>query len=181
MEPALDFNPRTFKDFGTHVVVLARGTGKTVKRIDTRNRVRNFLQFGTPAIHALAQFAENLVFKRMDIHFRVADDGFTFLHLGSDVAFGVHRRLLADIFVGNRARGLRHRGAGHFDVVAEHTVVADLQARNSETFAFADFERSNPFAAVLDIGVHRVEFRIGTRANHAALANSQREVVVELA
>ena len=180
METALDFDAGTFEDFGANVIVLACGAGKAVKRIHMGNRICDFLQFGTPAVHAFAKFAENLVFQRMNVDFGVTDDGFAFLHLGRNVAFSIHRRLLADVFVGNRARGLRHLRLGNFDVVTENAVVANLQARDAEAFTLADFQGGNPFAAFLDVFVHGIEFRVCTRANHAALAHGQRQVIVKL-
>ena len=180
METALDFDTRAFKDFGANVIVLAGGAGKAVKRIHVRDCIRDFLEFGTPAVHAFAEFAENLVFKCMNVDFGIADDGFTFLHLGRNVSLTVHRRLLADIFIGNRGCGLRHLGLGDFDVVTEHAVIAHFKARDAEAFALADFQGGNPFAAFLDVFVHRVKFCVSARANHAALADGQRQVIVKL-
>ena len=180
MESAANFDSRPFKDFRADVIEFASGSRKAVQAIDTGNRIGNALEFRTPAVHAFADFTENLVFQRMDVDFGIADDGFAFLHLRRDVTFAVHRRLLADILVRNRLRGLGHLRLRDFDVVTEHAVVTDFERGDSQTFAFTAFQGSNPFAAFLDVLVHRIEFRIGTRTNHSAFAHRHRQIIVEI-
>ena len=180
VEPSANFNPRAIEHLRANIVVLACGAGKTVQAVDAGNGVGNLLEFGAPAVHAFAQFAKNLVFQRMNVYFGVADDGLAFLHLGRDVAFAVHSRLLADVFLGNRLRRLRHLRLGNLDVVTEHAVVAHLEARDPQAFAFADFEGGNPFPAFLDVCIHRIELGIGAGSNHAALAYGERQVFVEI-
>ena len=127
METAANFNTRPFKNFRANVIVLAGRAGKAVQAIDSGNRIGNALELGAPAVHAFAKLAENLVFQRMDVDFGIADDGFAFLHLRRDIAFAIHRRLLADILVRNRLRGLCHLRLRDFDVITEHAVVTDFQ------------------------------------------------------
>ena len=180
MEATADINARSLENLGTDVVVLAGGPGKAVEGIDAGNGIGDGLEFGTPAVHAVAQLAENLVFQRMDVHFGVADDGFAFLHLGRDIAFAVHRRLLADVLLGNRACRLRHLRLGNLDIITENPVVAHLEARDAQAFAFTAFQGCNPFTAFLDVGVHRIEFGIRAFADHPTFTHRERQIVIEV-
>ena len=87
------------------------------------------------------------IFQTNGAFLRMQERVFLFLQLRGDVALGVGQRLLADIAV--FFLDLRRRALGHFDIIAEHPVVADFQRLNSSALAFVVFLLENPGFAFL--------------------------------
>ena len=67
----------------------------------------------------------------------------------------------------------------NFDVIAKDLVIADFERIHTQAFPFTGFQGSDPIAAILDFGVHLVEFWSGTFTDHAAFTHGHRKVVVQ--
>jgi len=119
------------------------------------------LNFRNIRQQAFAKRDKQFIFAPAYFFFRVQHRLFEFLQFLIDVALRVDQRLLAHV-------GVRHQrgvGFGHFDIVAEHAVVADFEGMDARGLPLFDLQRGNPFFAVGADGAQAIQLFVKARGD----------------
>ena len=135
------------------------------------------LNGGDIRLHIRHQIVEQPCFQRQDFFFGAKDFLFVFLQFLRDIALRLCQRLLTYPL----CRHLVLERVPHFQIVAEHVVIADFQRRNTRLLHLALLY----FQQIVLTGIGNlaqfVEFRIHAMTNHAALVQQLGCITLHLA
>ncbi len=121
----------------------------------------------------LAHFDEQLIFEFLGLLVRRKHPLLVFFEFRRDVTLGVLDCLLADVMLGNLvAVSMRH-----FEIVAEHLVEPDLEARNAGPRDFVGLIAGDPLLTPAGQLAERIEIGVKPAANETAVATGERAVI----
>ena len=120
----------------------------------------------------LPHAAEQFIFEFRDPFLGTQDFGFEFFQFAGDVPLGIREGLLADPFL----RYVALERTGHFEVVAEDLVVADLQFRDAGAFPLLGFDGGEVPLTVRDDVAEFIEFGTVALFDHAAFPDREGRV-----
>ncbi len=160
-------------DRGPAIAAAAGLFGQGNQHVELREHGGRALQSPGPGRHRVAQLQEQLIFKLLRFLVGREDFLFVFFQLGSDVAFGVLDRLLADVV----GRNLGAVGIRDFDVIAEHLVEADLEAGDAGPRGLLGLIGGDPLLAPHRQVAQRVQLAAEAGPDEAPLAAYQRAFV----
>ena len=116
-----------------------------------------------------AQVLKQLNFQCFRLVFGTENAAFHFLEFRRDEAFAVGQGLFADVVV----RDGGQMGFRDLDEIAEHAVVVDFQRLDSAPLLFLRLQFRDPSLAVRRGGAERIQFRMVSRADHAAVGDGR--------
>ena len=157
---------------GADVTGIRRDRAQREQHVQGRQRFRRRLQPLGVGTRLLPHLLEQVVFQLLGPLARAEHGGLLLLQLRRDVALGVLEGLLADVVIGH----LVPVRVGHFDVVAEHLVEADLQAGDAGAGRLFGLEPGDPGLPFAGGATQVVEFGAESVPDDAALGDEGRRV-----
>ena len=168
----LDDDAAVLRDLGAHIPVVHRHFGKGAEDVEGGHRVGGLLDADEALGDGLPHAAEQFIFEFRDPFLGTQDFGFEFFQFAGDVPLGIREGLLADPFL----RYVALERTGHFEVVAEDLVVADLQFRDAGAFPLLGFDGGEVPLTVRDDVAEFIEFGTVALFDHAAFPDREGRV-----
>ena len=172
MSSGADVQFQTLVHHGSHIVSLLCHRREALQHVESAQCGRIGLERLHVAGHLAHEFREEARFQFQNAVLRAEDLVLQFLQFLRDVAFRLCQRLLPYPL-------LRHAvlvGIPHLDVVAEHIVEADAEARYARLFRLALLDVEQEILARGREPAQFVEFRVESVRNHAPLVHQQGRV-----
>ena len=160
-------------EFRPDVAEGAGGFGQAGEGVDLGDTAGGMLEGGQFGENGGAKLAEDFGFEGAGAFVAAEDTAFHFLQFGGDKALRVGRGLLSRVVTGDRSEV----GFGHFEVVAENGIVANLEGLDAGAFDFAVLQFGDPAASFGAGTAEFVEVRVVSRADHAAFPDGRRRFV----
>ena len=177
MTSAGDLDVERIVHHRTVVMVLDRQTGERRQHVEPCQLCGVEL-YGVDILHHLPH--ELRIYASLyDGYLLLGAEYLLFIHLQlfGDIALGIDERLLSDPLL----RHLVAVGVGHLHVVAEHIVVAYLEARYAGGRAFAGLYLHQVVLARIGYVAQLVELGVDAVPHHRSAAESHRSVIAERA
>ena len=168
-----DLNHGALAHLGAGIAVEFRCFRQPGKRVHLSHKTSRL--FDSPVLQSdlLADLLENLAFQGHSLFFRPEDKVFVLLEPLRDVAFAVGKGLFSDVVRGYQVQV----GSGHLDVIAENTVVSDLEAGYSRFLLLRGRQLGDPRLPVPGGRDEAVEIRIVPLPDHAAFFGRDRRFI----
>ena len=155
------------------VIVVTGHIRQRAQHVQHRDCLRGFLHAMNLGGNLVPHLGKDLVFQRRQPLLRAEHRAFERFELLCDIALAVCQRLLADIMLGDCV----NIGLADLDIVAEYTVISDLELADTGLFALPLLNGSDlPLAARCQIA-QGVDLRVVTGSDQAALAQQDRRIV----
>ena len=172
-----DIEHRGGIDNGPHIMVLLSRLGKGEQTVEPGHEVGVDLYLGDKLLYGGHQVGKEPCFQSEDAVFGSENLLLILLQFLGDIAFGLCEGLLAHP-VGGHLVLVR---VPHFEIIAEHIVVANLQAGDTRLFDFPLLDLEQVVLAAVGYLAQLVELIVHPTLDHVALAHHLRRVFVHLA
>ena len=178
MPAAFDGKAERAVDFGPHIIVVDRELGQRGRDVEQRKGMRGGAQIVAGASDHRAEPLEDLQLQPQRAVAGIGDLGFDLAEFGGGEADLAGQRLAMDE---GRVQRRRHQLVAvlrrHLDEIAEHIVVADLEALDAGVVGVARLHRGDDEARGVAQVAGLVERGLIAFANEAAVALDQRQLL----
>ena len=169
-----DVQHAVLRELRADVAVPRRRLREAAEEVHLRHRRRRLQDARRLVRHLPAHLPENGALQLLQPLLRVQDQRLKLLQLRRDVPLGVHQRLPPDVLL----RHPRQVRVGHFQVVAEDPVVADLQRPDARPLALLPLQSGDVLLGVPRRRSQVVQLLREPRPHDAPVAALRRRVVV---
>ena len=152
------------QDLRPYVLITVSGIPQGPKAVQLGYQVRSALYTPHGSQHRLADLLEQIVFQLLQPVLGSQKGVLYIFQFFSNISFAVDQGLLADITVRYQA-GL---SLADLQIIAEHTIVTDLQIFDAGRFLFLCFQLCQPGSAVCGGTPEPVDFRVITGLDQSA-------------
>ena len=163
-------------DNRTDIIIFTGYIGKRQQTIDAGNLIGIDLNGRNKFAQCLYQFRIKPCFKYQNLILRSEDFLFIFFQFLGDIAFCIHKCLFADPFL----RHLVFVYITYFYIVAEHTVISNLQTRYSRLFAFTLLYLQKKILTRIGYLTQFIQFGIYPVLDNPTFIYQQRRIVIHL-